>query len=1006
MKKVAWALILNFFFCCGSGLAAQKKIIVCNSQLQRVLASVDGRLRTVEVKNKIINRMLATDGPEFVLTYGEGKVLTSDDFLVTALKSSTKSLIATLEAKTQGLQAEITYNAASDQPWLYKQIKFINIGSTPFLLRTVELEHLKIKNEKITYEVDPNFPKLADWGQPVYMESLWLGVEFVATRSSVTADGFIFLRHHPGIELATGQSYLTKKAIMGAAAAGKVKNAFMDYVTTLPPRQKAPQMSLYWNGFRAITPPDRLSKGLAMINCARKLKEETGFTLDAWTYDAGFNTYRPDALFKLKANEEDLWDKTYEKLKPLGIPLGFWCSFPPSYDTYTHEWGKTQGYELQDEHCYCLAGPNYFAAIKKRLENIVRTYQMGSINFDGMYWGRGFGCNEAGHGHMTGTGSEVGVYSLERVIENEMEIFHSLRQINPEIILDLFVCNEWSSPWWLLEVDGVHTVESDTVIAHIPSPWARDELITGRDLQVFKEHRESEYQFPLWAEDLYGTQVRRDYLIDGVIFNGESTAERWEDEYVMALPGRGAIATSVLCCDLDTLDKTKSGLKFLGEVANWTRANQTIYRDFHLIGGEPSKRQTYGYSHCDGQGRTIIALRNPDITTKTFPLKVGESLGFQPSDKKIYVNIVYPYRKTFKPVKFNETVDVQLQDYQVVLLEVRTKSQQFKGIEPGTRWSVNNAGQVQIYDESALDSKIIGKLIPEKQGDKTCLTGNITIPQAASNGQAQVMLDPRQSARISKPVVLVDGQKAKIQYHERSGNIQQNWVLIDLTPGDHKFELVLNGGTAPKIFISVWLIVNYDLKGHETSKKVADYKNLFPVFAANQDRRMKPLLENYEMEISLSPIPGSQTVFLSDMAGRCIEMGVTWAQFSWDRACLPGYPALRIGDKVYEKGVSFHSPGSAKFDIDGKFRRFVVDMGMLDLSYEPKSSQTAVRKAIFIVEADGKELYHSSVLKNGDQPCHIEVDVTGTKMLTIRADKTEDGSWNFPVVWAEARLER
>ena len=97
---------------------------------------------------------------------------------------------------------------------------------------------------------------------------------------------------------------------MGAAVTDRVKDAFMDYVATLPSRQKAPKMRLYWDGFRVITPPGRLNKGLAMIEYARKLKEETGFTLDGWTYDAGYNMYRPDALFELRDQEADLWDRT------------------------------------------------------------------------------------------------------------------------------------------------------------------------------------------------------------------------------------------------------------------------------------------------------------------------------------------------------------------------------------------------------------------------------------------------------------------------------------------------------------------------------------------------------------------------------------------------------------------------------------------------------------------------------------------------------------------------
>jgi len=844
-KLTIFLLMLSFTFCFNSTLAGEKEIVVSNPSLGRILSLVDSRWRTIGIENKINHRKLATDGPEFILTWGEGQETTSDDFALLSVDSNNLRATATLENNTLGLQAQIIYTASPEHPWLYKQIRFTNTGTKPFLLRTVELEHLKIKNEKITYAVDANFPKLGDWGQPVYTESLWFGVEFVATRSSLTADGFVFLRHHPGIELESGQSYLTKKAIMGAATVNKVKNAFMDYVATLPPLQKAPQMNLYWNGFRVITPPDRLSKGLAMIDYARKLKEETGFVLDAWTYDAGFNMYRPDALFK--PNEEGLWDKTYEKLKALGIPLGFWCSFSPDYDTSTHEWGKTQGYELQHEHCYCLAGPNYFAAIKKRLEDIVGKYQMGSINFDGMNWGQGFGCNKAGHGHLTGMGTEAGIYSLERVIENKMKIFHSLRQINPNIILDLFVCSEWASPWWLMEVDGVHTVMGDTLAAGIPSPWLRDELITVRDIQVFNEHRKVGRQFPLWAEDLYGTQVRKDHLIDGVTVIGESMSERWEDEYVMALPGRGAITNSIMCSDLEVIDKTKSGLKFLGDVANWTKVNARIYRDFHLIGGEPRAHEPYGYSHCDGNGRVLVALRNPYIIAKDFPLVIDASLGLKQTTNIFYVNVVYPYRKTYAPVNFSATINIPLQDYQVMLLEVRAQPRQYKEIDFSGRWSTNSAEQLVQYDESILDDFPKGALDVKKTDGKSHLVGEVYVPYKAEKGQIQIMFDDNQKL-ISIPIVLIDGNTVATEFHKRIGRVNQSWLLINIPPGRHTIDVSFRFG-AGNIKIGSWLIVHYVLKSNVVPQKEIETSTLFPVFSENRDRRMITLLENTEIDM-------------------------------------------------------------------------------------------------------------------------------------------------------------
>ena len=830
--------------------------------MHRSLATVDGRLRTSEIINRLTGKALQTSGPEFVITYADGQEATSDEFDLLAFEGTDAGAVARLHNSELSLTAEISYTG-SKQPWAYKQIRFTNTGREPLLLRTVELEHLKVADEKVTYAVDRNFPRLSDWGQPVYTESLWFGVEFPATRSSATEDGFIFLRHHPGIEIAPGKSYQTKRAVLSASEPGHVKEAFMDYVATLPPRQEAPRMALYWCGYLVVgdafgegkVEPTHFERAEKQFVSLRKMKELTGFNYWSFSYDVPF--YRADGLFV--PVEPDTWERTRAALAPLGTRAGFWTSFSCIYTASTHDWGKTQGYELQHRRAYCLAGPKYYAAIKKRLEDIVRKYEMASINFDGMYWGQGLGCNQPGHGHLVGKGREQGVFATERVVENEFAIFESLRGIQSDILFDLFVCGEWASPWWLIHLNGVHSVHGDTVAAGIPSPWVRDELITVRDIQVFEEHRRLQRQFPLWAEDLYGTQVRANHLIDGVSITGEAYEERWEDEFVMSLPGRGTTAANLMSCDLPTLERSRGGLKFLGEVAKWTKANEAIYRDFHLIGGEPKDREVYGYSHGDGNGRAIVALRNPFIFGKAFPLALDRSLGLKPTDEKLCVNVVYPYRKTFPAVAFGDTVHIAIQDYQVLLLEVLSESRQLQGVPSAGRWSVDESGKLVLYDESILTDTPPGRLEIKPWKKALRLAGKVTVPLAADGGQIQVMFDPIAGKPVKKPVVLIDGKEVDAEFHERSGGIRQNWALIDVPPGQHQVDIdLLSLSSDDKVRMGAWFVVYYKLTGRGTDRHVPGTARLFPVFAADEDRRVTTLLEPFECRVSEHLAMGSR----------------------------------------------------------------------------------------------------------------------------------------------------
>ncbi|MCL4694872.1 MAG: NPCBM/NEW2 domain-containing protein, partial [Candidatus Hydrogenedentes bacterium] len=909
-------------------------ISVPGDQVSRILEVDDGRLHTGAIRNGITGETLRIAGPEFVITYGDGERVTSDAFGVVAVKETASGVRATLVNAGLGIQADIDYTAPRRlSPWLYKQIAFTNFGDTPFLLRTVELEHLIVMDEAVSYSVNPEFPSIADWGQPVYTQSLWFGVEFPATRSAATRDGIIFLRHHPGIELEPGGSYTTKRAVLGVAQPHRVRETFLDYVTTLTPIPNPPRANIYWNGFRVIKPPNRTEQGIAMVEYARKLRELTGFTFDGWTYDAGFDMYRPDALFV--PNEEDIWDQTREALQGLDTPLGFWTSFSPIFDTPTHEWGRTQGYELQHDSSYCLAGPVYYQAIRSRLEDIVSTYKMNTINFDGMYWGQGFGCNEPGHGHLVGVGSEKGAYATERIVENKVAIFESLRRINPGIVLDLFVCNEWASPWWLMQLDGVHSVAGDTLGCDIPSPWLRDELITVRDIQVFEEHRRLRRQFPLWAEDLYGTQVRADHLIDGVVVTGESMAARWEDEYTLALAGRGAVANHIICSDLGVLDDSPGGLQFLGDVANWTKRNAILYRNFQLLGGEPSQRQPYGYSHGDERGRSLVALRNPWIEPRTFELAIDEQLDLGLVTEPLFATIVYPYRESLGQVDFGATVSIPLRDYDVVLLEVRTKSRQFADTPEGLRWATDEEGVTRVCDTDRMNVLPAGRLFQDAGADGVIVHGTVDVPDACESAQVQLMLLPAHG-EIQSPAVSIDGVESPVAFHERRrGSRQDAWALIDVPTGVHELHITVPGRGAGQI--AAWLRAEYALLADNAKSIPAPEGDFYPVFDADADRRIVTLLPVQSFDMPLPPLPEGDTLGVADLRNRCIDSKVGFFQLGWDQSCWPEDPALRIGATTYSRGIGVHAPAHVVSDIDGAFTTFKAEVGLHGVPAERKS---------------------------------------------------------------------
>lgn len=992
--------------CLVSLAAPGQEVVVQGQGISRTLAVQDGNLRTVAFRNEIAGRSIRADGPEFVVTAEEdNRRFTSDDFDVVSLEKTADGAVARLRGFD--VDVELRYTASDKGPWLYKQITFTNNGTNVIPLRTVEVERLRLQDECVAYAVDPKFPSVADWGQPVYSESLWFGVEFPATRSSALADGTIFLRHHPGLDIATGGgTYAAKRAVVGAAPAGDVQDAFLNYVATLAPRQDPPEAHIYWNGFRVIKPPNRTEQGLKMIEYAKKLKEQTGFVFDGWSYDAGFDMYRADGLFV--PNEPEIWDKTREALAPVGTPLGFWTSFSCIYDTPTHAWGKTQGYELQHDASYCLAGPKYYAAIKARLEEIVSTYGMNTINFDGMHQGQGFGCNQPGHGHRVGDGDEAGVYANERVVENKLAIFESLRAINPKIVLDLFVCNEWASPWWLMHLDGVHTVAGDTLGCDIPSPWLRDELITVRDIQVWDEHKRLRRQFPLWGEDLYGTQVRADHLIDNIVVTGESMAERWEDEYVMALVGRGAVSNSIMCSDLGVIDQSRGGLKFLGEVGNWTRRNARLFRDTRLLGGDPARREPFGYAHADGNGRVLVALRNPWIEPRRFNLRLDESIGLAQTGEGVHVCVVYPYRQSFEAKRWGEAVDVPLQDYQVLLLEVRTDARRFEGVPDNARWDVMADGELVVFDAKPM-AEPAGRVKAAPGEGFLGLTGRVTAPEGVENvelrfmAQAPMFGAPRPEGDVGILHTNAGEVAGETHTRDRAHGADDCWTLFQVNdPGDHEISTRFHG--MGRFNVGAWAVANYRLEGRPTGQKVPAAEELFPVFAADEDRRVATLMSERTAVPGMGPVPGPGTplAYAFDML---VEQKNGFGEMGWNASGWPVDPKLRIGGKEYGHGLGVHAPARAVFDIGGRFKVFRADVGLHGIPAEHKADKNVFGSCRFIVKGDGKELFASGVRREGDAPLTLAVDVTGVHRLELITDDGGDSNWDDLATWGHARVE-
>lgn len=110
-------------------------------------------------------------------------------------------------------------------------------------------------------------------------------------------------------------------------------------------------------------------------------------------------------------------------------------------------------------------------------------------------------------------------------------------------------------------------------------------------------------------------------------------------------------------------------------------------------------------------------------------------------------------------------------------------------------------------------------------------------------------------------------------------------------------------------------------------------------------------------------------------------------------AASSGKP-ITLNGKRY-RGVGTHAESRMLIQLDGKGERFSALVGVDDAAGGAGS-------VIFRISGDGRELFHSGVMRCGDRPKKIDVKLKGVERLMLEALPTADGVNFDHADWAEA----
>ena len=153
--------------------------------------------------------------------------------------------------------------------------------------------------------------------------------------------------------------------------------------------------------------------------------------------------------------------------------------------------------------------------------------------------------------------------------------------------------------------------------------------------------------------------------------------------------------------------------------------------------------------------------------------------------------------------------------------------------------------------------------------------------------------------------------------------------------------------------------------------------------------------------VSLQPTGGT-AVYVSDLPSHTYQH-IPFLDLKWplhtDRNVLG--TQLRSAGQLYAKGLGMHSAARATYLLPGEFRLFQSELALDDTA----GRQGSVIFRVFKSDGgDWQELFASPVVRGGEPPGSMSVDIRGATAIALAVDFAEHGDVLDHANWLNARL--
>jgi hypothetical protein len=479
-------------------------------------------------------------------------------------------------------------------------------------------------------------------GSPVVAGGSFLGVEHPFAENQIV-NGRLRCALPLMQSLRAGETVDVSFVFGTAPEPSQVRRTFLAYIERERPRPYAPFLHHNtWYNLGYSNPFSERDELTLIAKLGQELVEKRKVKLDGFVLDDGWDDTH--TLWRFNSGWPDGLQNMAAAAARYGAAPGLWLSPWGGYNRPKEERlaaAVPQGFEVRDGS-FSLAGPRYYARFRELCASVVRNDGVAFFKFDGI-------------------GAQAGGLidpAAGRDFDAMLRLVHELRSLRPGLYISQ-TTGTWPSPWWLLHVDNIWRGGNDHDFSGVGSD--RQQWITYRDAQTFSNTVCRGPLFPL-----------NSVMVHGIIFAKRAERLDTDPDNAFRSEVRSFFGSGTQVQELYLSPELLSAKNWddLACAARWARANANTLRDTHWIGGDPAKREPYGWAAWSPV-KGIVTLRNPSDHPARFTLEVGAAFELPTGAAKRF-RVVSAYHDAPAPVaelSAGVPVSFTMQPFEVLVLE-------------------------------------------------------------------------------------------------------------------------------------------------------------------------------------------------------------------------------------------------------------------------------------------------------------------------------------------------